>query len=355
MHKWKIFALIFIAGIWFVSCSKTDVVTPEPQPYTLSVPANFPQPGIDAFNPLTKEGIALGRRLFYDVRLSANNQISCGSCHHQELSFSDGIALSNIGVSATVLHRHAPALINMAWANNGLFWDGGSTNLESQAFGPITAHDEMGQNLYQLIDELKADAQYTQQFRAAFKDSISSANIVKALAQFQRTFVSANSRYDKYVRHESGGTLTPQELQGLQLVQQKCQGCHKSDLFTDNDYHNNGIENDFSDDSFEGIFQGRYRITYNLADIGKFKTPTLRNTMLTAPYMHDGRFATIEQVLNHYSSGVKVTATTDPLVMQNIGGTSGIPLSADDKNKIIAFLHTLSDSAFITNKALSKP
>ncbi len=355
MQKWTVFASLFIAGIIIVSCSKADFFKPKPQPYILPVPANFPQPYFDNYNSLTKEGVALGRRLFYDRRLSANNQVSCASCHHQELSFSDGIVLTNAGVSATILKRHSPALINLAWANNGLFWDGGSTNLESQAFGPITAHDEMGQNLYELVEELKADGLYRQQFSAAFKDSISSANIVKALAQFQRTFVSSNSRYDKYVRHEAGGILTDQEQQGLQLVQAKCQGCHKGDLFTDNDYHNNGIDDDFSNNDFEGIYQGRYRITYNAADKGRFKTPTLRNSMLTAPYMHDGRFLTMQQVLDHYNNGVKVSATTDPLVMQNTENTAGIPLTADEKTKITAFLNTLTDSSFLINKALSKP
>lgn len=357
LNQWKIIIIVFALVLFVLSCSKNDIVKPEPeptpQPYALLVPANFPQPELDTNNPLTKEGIALGRRLFYDVRLSSNNLISCASCHKQQLSFSDGVSLSNIGVSATVLHRHSPALINMAWANNGLFWDGGSRNLESQAFGPISAHDEMAQNLYELIDELNADASYPAQFKAAFNGNISDAKIVKALAQFQRTFISANSRYDKYVRKETGGTLTADELQGLQLVQQKCQGCHQSDLFTDNGFHNNGIDNDFTNNSFEGIYHGRSRITFKATDLGKFKTPTLRNVMLTAPYMHDGRFATIEQVLNHYSSGVLASATTDPLVMQQTGGAAGIPMTTDEKNKIISFLKTLTDSSFITNKSLS--
>lgn len=355
MNRWKIITLVLITGTYIASCSKTDVIEPEPQPYTLSVPANFPQPLLDANNPLTKEGIELGRLLFYDKRLSGNNQLSCGSCHHQELAFSDGVALNHIGVSGLPLHRHTPALINMAWADNGLFWDGGSTNLESQAFGPITSPDEMGQNLYELVAELKAIPDYVSRFRAAFKDTVSAVHVVRALAQFQRIFVSAGSQYDQYVRNEAGTTLTAQELQGLQLVRQKCQGCHKGELFTDNDYHNNGIDNDFSNNQFEGVYQGRYRITYNLVDLGKFKTPSLRNVMLTAPYMHDGRFATIDQVLNHYSNGVLPSATVDPLVMQQTGGAPGIPLTATDKANIIAFLKTLTDNNFIQNKSLSKP
>lgn len=346
------FGVICIA-VMLLSCKKNDAILPVPQAFSLEVPVNFPAVVNDPDNPLTKEGIELGRSLFYDKRLSGNNQISCASCHHQELAFSDGIALSNIGASGKVLHRNAPALINMAWVNNGLFWDGGSTNLESQALGPLTSADEMHQDLNELVRELKADPDYVQRFRFAFNAEIKDATIIRALAQFQRSFVSGNSRYDKYKRNESGGTLSNMELEGLTLVQQKCQSCHKGELFTDNGYHNNGLDNDFSNDSFEGIFQGRSRVTFDPADLGKFKTPTLRNILLTAPYMHDGRFATIEQVLDHYSNGVKNSATLDPVLHEQ--GLIGIALSATDKQKIIAFLQTLTDNAFVTNKALSKP
>jgi cytochrome c peroxidase len=337
------------------ACKKTDVRSPEPTPYALLVPANFPQPISDPNNPLTQEGIALGRVLFYDKKLSGNNNISCASCHLPEKAFSDGVALSNIGVSGISLHRHAPALINMAWMNKGLFWDGGSSNLESQAFAPLASPDEMAQNLLELVEELKADPVYPQLFRKAFQREISSALIAKALAQFQRTFISANSRYDRFKRKQPGISLSFIEAEGLQLVQQHCQGCHTGELFTDNDYRNNGLDADFSNDQFEGIFQGRFRISYSPADLGKFKTPTLRNILLTAPYMHDGRFSNIEQVLDHYSDGVKKSASTDPLVMKKNNNTPGIPLSSNDKQKIIAFLATLTDSSFITHPQLVKP
>ena len=347
-----LYLLLVITGY---ACRKTDTTSPEPTPYTLLVPADFTQPPADADNPLTKEGIALGRMLFYDKKLSGNNNISCASCHLPEKAFSDGVALSNIGVSGKPLHRNAPALINMAWMNKGLFWDGGSTNLESQAFAPLSSPDEMAQNLIELVKELKADPVYPQQFRKAFKSDISSANIVKALAQFQRTFVSANSRYDRFTRKEPGITLSAIAAEGLTLVQQHCQGCHTGALFTDNDYHNNGLDSDFSNDQFEGLFQGRFRITYSASDLGKFKTPTLRNILLTAPYMHDGRFNTLTEVLDHYSDGVKTSATTDPLVMRKPGNTAGISLSNADKQKIIAFLGTLTDSSFINHPQLVKP
>lgn len=354
-NKWKEIGCCFMAGCFMSACHKADITMQAPQAYQLAVPANFPVPVYETYNPLTKEGVALGRKLFYDVRLSGNNRISCSSCHRQELAFSDGVALTSIGVAGTPLLRHSPALINMAWANNGLFWDGGSTNLESQAFSPLSAHDEMSQNLYELVDELNADPVYVQQFRAAFKQEITSANVVKALAQFQRTLISANSRYDKYIRKENGGSFTKQEKNGLQLVQQKCQGCHTGDLFTDNQYHNNGLDSDFSNTDHDEIFLGRYRVTRDGKDMGAYKTPTLRNIMLTAPYMHDGRFATIEAVLEHYAGHVELSPGLSPLMYQQPGNTAGIPISAQEKKDIIAFLKTLTDEDFITNKKLGKP
>jgi len=331
------------------SCSKREI-DPEFQAYSLPVPEHFPQPVFDTENPMTREGIELGRMLFYDVRLSANNKVSCASCHDQSLAFSDGVALSKAGVSATALLRHAPALINLAWANNGLFWDGGSTNLESQAFGPLTAHDEMAQNLYELTEELNTVPNYVTRFKSAFDAAISPQQVAKALAQFQRTLISADSRYDQFKLKKAGGTFSTLEMRGLELVKQKCQGCHSGELFTDNDYHNNGIDALFSNTEHEGLYMGRYRISYDLDDLGKFRTPTLRNVGLTAPYMHDGRFKSLEEVLDHYSEGIRGSETLDPLLP-----AKGMKLQEDEKKAIIAFLHTLTDQRFITNPAFQAP
>jgi len=350
--------MVILAILSMLSCKKDSMGSPDTEvplhPVSLAVPANFPQPIPDAYNTLTEEGIALGRKLFYDKRLSASNTLSCASCHHQELAFSDGLALSNIGESRKDLHRHAPALINLAWMQNGFFWDGGSTNLESQAFAPLASEDEMHQNLYELEAELKAVPEYVAQFKKVFGRDINSADIVKAIAQFERTFISGNSRYDRYSRKETGATLSPDELKGLMLVNKHCKGCHAGELFTDDDYHNNGIDGDFSNDALEGLYKGRYRITYKPADLGKYKTPTLRNVMLTAPYMHDGRFATIGDVLTHYAGHVQVSPTTDALLYQD-GGKPGIPLTADEKMAIITFLKSLTDESFISNTKLSNP
>lgn len=337
-----------------VACQKKES-KPEPQAFRLQVPANFPPVNEMESNPLTKEGVELGRRLFYDKRLSGNNQISCASCHQQQLGFADGVALNSIGVSGKLLLRNTQPLFNMAWINSGLFWDGGATNLESQAFAPLANPDEMHQDFFQLVEELKGIPDYVQRFRFVFGDvEIKTGYIAKALAQFQRTLISASSKYDLYKRKEQQVYLNAKELEGLAIVQSKCSGCHSSELFTDNLFHNNGIDADFSNSSAEGTFKGRFRITQNPADLGKYRTPTLRNVLLTAPYMHDGRFASIEEVLRHYSAGVRYSATLDTLVRQN-GGIPGIPLSEGEKQSIIAFLRTLSDSAFIRNQQFSNP
>lgn len=348
-----IILITLAVGIVPAACNKkTD--TPRDSPYILSAPANMPAIPPFPDNPLTKEGVELGRLLFYDKRLSGNNTISCATCHRQDIAFTDGVALTNKGASGNTLHRTAPSLINLSWTINGLFWDGGAKNPESQVVAPLTNADEMDQNVGELLAELQAVPDYVQRFRLAFNDTIKSGYILRALAQFERTMISAGSRYDKYKRNEAGGQLTSQELQGLSIVQQKCQGCHAGELFTDNGYHNNGLDASFLNDTLLGLFQGRARITYNAADLGKYKTPTLRNVMLTAPYMHDGRFATIQDALTHYAQHVKASATLDPLAMQQ-GGMPGIPLTATDKQAIIAFLHTLTDQDFITSKQFSDP
>lgn len=330
---------------------KDSMPQPEAAAARLEVPANFPAlPAANPDNPLTEEGIALGRALFYDTRLSGNDQLSCASCHSQALAFTDGVALSKQGVAGTTLKRHVPGLANLAWMD-GLFWDGGSKNLESLAFGPITAEDEMDQDLTLLVSELKAVPAYVKQFKLVFQDEIKTAYIARALAQFQRTLISGNSRYDKYSRRAPGAALSAGELRGLQQVRQKCGTCHAGELFTDNLYHNNGLDSDFSDSAHEGIYQGRYRITYNPADLGSYKTPTLRNVMRTAPYMHDGRFATMEEVLDHYSQGVRQSPSLDPALQEN----AGIPLTTEEKADIISFLETLTDHDFLENEKFGPP
>lgn len=343
---------IFIAGA-ALCCSCTDLDDSYQEPVPLVwVPDNFPAFTDSRTNPLTADGIALGKKLFFDKRLSGNNQISCATCHQQRLAFSDGLALTTLGISGKVLERNSPALINLAWADNGLFWDGGATNLESQAFAPLSHQDEMHQNLEELLEELNADASYPKMFRKAFGRAVNQADIVKAIAQFERTLISSNSRYDKYVRGESEGTLNQQELKGLRLAEQFCFSCHKGPLLTDNLYHNNGIDDDFQDDTELMLKRGRARITGSAGDLGKFRTPTLRNIELTGPYMHDGRFKSLEAVLEHYNSGIKDSPSLDPLLKQN--NSYGIMLSENDKKQLVSFLKTLTDYEYINDKRFSE-
>ncbi|MDX5481940.1 MAG: cytochrome-c peroxidase [Hymenobacteraceae bacterium] len=347
---------LYLLLLLLAACTKpgAEEASPQSQRFAPAVPANLPTAvPYPERNPFTREGVELGRMLFYDPILSASNQISCASCHQQDKAFSDGAALTTAGVTGQPLKRHAPALINLAWMN-GLFWDGGAKDVESLVFGPLTHPDEMGQNLKELVQELQHHPTYPRLFRQAFgSDSVTSAGIARALAQFQRTLISASSRYDKYVRGESGGKLTTLELQGLALFRQHCTSCHATDFFTDQGYHNNGLNAVFSA-ADEGLALGRGRITRQQQDIGKYKTPTLRNIALTAPYMHDGRFATLEQVLEHYRSGVVPSATLAPELRQQ-NGQLGIPITPEEKEKIILFLHTLTDKDFTQNKAFADP
>jgi len=355
MLRRRLYVLLLGLCLWQVTgCSvpEQEEISPVPEAYIPDVPSNLaasiPAP---ERNPITHEGVALGRMLFYDPILSANGKVSCATCHRQEKAFTDGKALTRAGVTGKQLLRHVPSLVNLAWMP-GFFWDGGSKNLESVSFGPLTHPDEMGRDLKELTRRLQRHEEYPKLFKKAFgSDSITAAAIGRALAQFQRTLISANSRYDRYVRQEAGGQLSEEELQGLALFRQHCGSCHATDLFTDNSYHNNGLDSTFSPAN-EGLAFGRGRITGEAADMGKYKTPTLRNIALTAPYMHDGRFATLDEVLEHYRSGVAASPTLAPELRQ---GQLGIPVSDAEKAKIIVFLHSLTDRGFVSNPSLSAP
>lgn len=342
-------SLLTLVFIFCFSCQNDEYLTTnnlESESFKLSVPDYFPAYADDPFNPLTKKGIELGRYLFNDKRLSGNNKVSCATCHVTKLAFSDGQKLSRLGITKNELKRTTPTLINMLWVNNGLFWDGGATNLESQALGPITNPDEMGQDLDILIKELNENNVYIKKFDSAFNNTgITKSNILKALAQYQRSLVSANSKYDKIKKNEKNIAFSKEEKQGYKLFKKNCASCHTEPLFTDNSFHNNGLDTDFNDNSFQNLYKGRYRVTNNPDDIGKYKTPTLRNIMKSAPYMHDGRYNTIEEVLNHYCCNVKNSKTLDSELKKN--NTTGLNLSEKDKQHIISFLKTLDDVVFL--------
>ncbi|MFY0481211.1 cytochrome-c peroxidase [Flavobacterium sp. PLA-1-15] len=337
--------------LWFplalVSCSNDDNYAniPEDSPYDLVIPSNFPDVLQDiANNYPTKNGVALGRKLFYDARLSRDNTISCAFCHEQTSAFTHHGHDFSHGIDNLIGTRNAPAVQNMIFQSE-YFYDGASNSLEMLSIVPIHNPVEMDETLPQIAKKLKADAQYVRLFGSAFDNQqISSANILKALAQFMTIMISADSKYDKYVRNELGGTMDTQELQGLALFRNNCASCHATDIFTDNTFRNNGLPpnpnlNDLGRETVTGFEYDRY----------KFKVPSLRNVALTAPYMHDGRFGSLQSVLNFYSNGVRNTANLDPLMQQH--PTLGIPLTQEEKLALIAFLNTLTDETFITNPA----
>jgi cytochrome c peroxidase len=355
-NKIIIFFVAFIAIL--IACQKdNDIVSPVPKlevdspatPYNLVTPAGFPPIKIPTINPLTVEGIALGRKLFYDPILSLDNTQSCASCHRQNYAFTDSNTTYSKGITGAIGFRNAMPIMNLVWEKK-FFWDGGSATLEDQVIAPILNPIEMHETLPNVLNKLRNHPEYPKLFKKAFgTDSITTMLLMKAVAQFERTIISANSKYDKYVRGELD--LSADELAGKELFidQEKgdCNHCHiLGSTFTDFDFKNNGLDSVFKD-------LGRYNITLKDSDKGKFKTPTLRNIELTAPYMHDGRFTTLEQVIEHYNSDFIITPTTDVNIalLDKLRGR----LTATEKLQIIAFLKTLTDYDFITNPNFKKP
>lgn len=339
----------------------TDNPDPDPEPTGPTPlqwvkPKHFPDPVYDLTkNPLTAEGVLLGKFLFYDGILSRTNIIGCGTCHQQQSAFTHhGHELSH-GVDDKLGTRNAPAVQNLAW-NTSFFWDGNVHGLDSVPLNPIQNKVEMDETMDNILVKLmatpnpasKVQVDYPKMFKAAYGTTeITSEKVRKALSQFMMTIVSANSKYDYYVLGDVAA-FTADEKAGMVLFKQKCSSCHSGELFTDFSFRNNGLPPNKIND------QGRYAITKNNSDLNKFKVPSLRNVALTAPYMHDGRFVTLEQVLNHYTDSMQSSETLDD-VFKLAGGKVGVSLTASEKQSIILFLRTLSDDQFIRDPALSDP
>jgi cytochrome c peroxidase len=292
-------------------------------------------------NKASQEGILLGKKLFFDPMLSGNNSISCASCHKPDKAFSDSPNQFSRGINQKLTNRNTPALFNLMWSTT-FFWDGGVKNLESLSIAPLHASNEMDQNLDSLVAELKQDPEYVKLFNQVFGSEIDIQKILWALAQYTRSLISANSLYDKYLIDSSTYILTSEQKLGRQVYLTYCASCHSGVLFTDHQFHNNGIDSIFIDKSELGVRLGRYRITLKEEDRGKFKTPSLRNLLFTAPYMHDGRFNTLDDVLNHYNYGVKYSPTLDTLLPRG-----GFKLENDKINALKSFLYLLNDSNFV--------
>lgn len=343
--------LVFIGVlISFISCTKEDTTDSyEAVPIDFRVPSNFPplQYNLDN-NPLTEAVFDLGKELFYEGKLSANNSIPCAFCHEQAFAFTHhGHTLSH-GVNGGIGLRNAQPFQNMAFQSE-FMWDGAATHLDLQPIIPLTSELEMGETLGNVIEKLKNDTKYQNAFSRAFEDGkINTENMLKALSQFMIVMVSSNSKYDKYVRQEDNVQLTQMETDGLNFFENKCASCHATDLFTDQSYRNNGLPiNPQLND------KGRYVVFEDPNDLYKFKVPSLRNVEFTYPYMHDGRLSTLEAVLNFYDTGMVDNGNVDPLLVKQ-DGTYGIPLNTYEKESIIAFLKTLTDTNFLQDERFSE-
>jgi cytochrome c peroxidase len=341
------------SGIFFwmistilVSCSTDHEIEPE-HSYVFKQPENFPSATYSfENNPVTKEGFELGRMLFYDEMLSIDTTVSCATCHKQQSAFADPTHKVNHGVRNRFGKRNSPSLANMGFVSF-YFFDGGVNHLDFVPVNAITSAFEMDNTMNEVVRRLNRHPQYPSLFNQAFrKDTIDSQQVLHALAQFTVMLVSDNSRYDRMIRNERE-QFSIVESEGYEVFKLKCASCHTGELFTDGYFHNNGLDDDFSKDI------GRELITESDRDRGKFKVPSLRNIGVTPPYMHDGRFTTLEEVLDHYQHNVKDSPTLDTALRNNY--SLGISLSDEEKTKIIAFLKTLTDETFLKDKRFSNP
>lgn len=341
-------SFMWIIVVLLFGCSKNSEEEYTNLPLGVDIPSNFPEMTYDiSRNPPTEKGFELGKKLFYDGRLSSDGIISCGFCHLQENAFTHHGHTVSHGVNDAIGTRNATPIQNLAFSSSYM-WDGATTHLDLQPIIPLTSPIEMNGNLEKIIQMMKSDTEYRRLYSEAFEDEkINTENMLKALSQFMVMVNSSNSRFDKYRRNEVGGTLTTEEMAGYNLFKINCASCHATDLMTDNSFRNNGLAvNPMVND------KGRYNVTEQQSDLYKFKVPSLRNAEKTAPYMHDGRFRTLDAVLNHYTSGIVESPTLDPFLKKN--GNLGIHLTPSEKSQIIAFLKTLTDTQFLTNKRFSE-
>jgi cytochrome c peroxidase len=345
--------LTYIAILFsFTSCSNEDeaIIEDLDENKTLEVPQPdyFPDIVYDIDeNPPTEKGFELGKKLFYDGKLSSSGVISCGFCHMQEFAFTHHTHRVSHGVGGALGNRNAQPLQNLAFKNN-FNWDGAAAHLDAQFIIPITTDAEMNENISNVLDKLKAEPTYQEMFDVAFEDGeINTKNFFDALAQFLVMMVSSETKYD-HVVHDGTANFTPEESAGKTLFNSKCSTCHSGELLTNQQFMNNGLP---INPQYDDI--GRARITGLTEDKYKFQVPSLRNVELTLPYMHDGRFDTLRDVLDFYDAGVQETPNISSEMYQD-NDNPGIPLTEDEKDKIIAFLKTLSDIDFTLDDRFSE-
>lgn len=344
--------LFVIAGLFllmaFLSCKKEiveEVAIYKPTPFSLKVPLHFPIPSVPPENPMTVEGVALGKKFYYDPILSSNG-LTCSSCHLANKSFSKPMFISASGDSISI-----PPHVNLAW-NPDYNWNGSEPKLDRLCiadFGPEFFDTDMNQ----LVQDLKTHPEYPQMIYKAFgisnvedlsHDDLKQT-IVYSISQFMRSMVSANSKFDKYFDHQVGFTTSEQSGYIIFMTEKgDCFHCHGNPLFTSNDFRNNGLEC-----LPQGQDLGRYLISGNINDRGKFSVPTLRNIELTAPYMHDGRYQTLEEVVEFYNSGVCISSPGIDPIMTKPAKLYGLNLWPWEKEDLVNFLKTLTDTSFINN------
>ncbi len=328
-------ATVLLIGTWLLSMQKHQTA--------LSIPKQWPEP-IYNFkdNPIDPLKIAIGRQLFYDPILSANNSISCESCHSPFTAFAHTDHPLSHGIGDSIGNRNAPAIMNLAWQKS-FMWDGAINHLDKLPLAPISHPSEMGSNIETVLVKLNQSHKYRTLFYEAYGDSlINSERLLKSMSQFLLTLVSDNSKYDQ-VKNDKA-VFTDQEARGYQLFKSNCSSCHQEPLFTNSQFENNGLAVSKSLNDL-----GRYQISQRSEDSFKFKVPTLRNIEYTSPYMHDGRMTSLTEVLKHYTSGIHYSSTLSPNLK------NGIVLSSTEKTDIITFLLTLSDPQFIFNPSYQYP
>lgn len=340
--KFKLTILLLITSVVCASWLMQSLrfVRKNTRPLKQEIPYGFPSP-VYTFkdNPLTQEGFELGRRLFYDGRLSNDNFTACASCHQQHGAFADFEHILSHGNNNLFTLRNAPPLFNLAW-HKEFHLDGGINHLEVQPLAPLTAHNEMDESIDSVIFKLQQDTSYLRMFNDAFGDpAINSQRMLRALAQFTGTLVSAGSKYD--MMRLGKIQFETREYQGYQIFRTRCANCHAEPLFTDFSYRNIGLSPDTVLKDY-----GRMRVTGNKQDSLKFKVPSLRNVSRTNPYMHDGRYWGLVRAVNHYALRNQADSTVDPLIM------NGTPLNQNEIHLVISFLHTLTDSVFLRDKKL---
>ena len=338
-----IFIILSMALLLLTSCTREPLEpTADETPYLYQLPPGFPPPMASTENPMTIAKVELGRRLFYDPILSADQSISCNSCHKQEFAFADNVSISS-GVAGRLGFRNAPTLANVAYLG-AMHKDGGVPKLDMQAATPIEDAAEMDLSIFDAADRLNADETYQEAFFRAFGRKADAFTITRALAAFQRTMISGNSSYDRFLQNPEQYPLSAAAQSGMELFfseELACSSCHTGFNFTNNAFLNNGTKLDYSADP------GVYRVSIDSLDIGKFRVPTLRNIALTAPYMHDGSLPDLEAVINHYNQGGKEHPLQDSRIQP-------LHLSAQQKEDLKAFLEALTDETFIEDERYRK-